>query len=476
MAKTKTIQQTVGSPCSAYLDMAAKWPLIDDLIAGSDAMRANCAAYLPKFSKEDSTHYQARVTNSILFSAYGDTVKTICSKPFSKPITIQGDLPETIAKIEDDTDGQGKSLNQLAKDLLNDFVNRGLGHVLVDYPVTISEEGKTPNMKQERDKGYKPMLIHIKPENLIGWRIEKNAAGLPELSRIRIKETRIEPSGEWGEEQSEYIRVISKVNWQLYKKITTGKTVEYNLESEGINSLGKVPLLTGYANMTGFMTAEPPLKELAEVNLAHYRSDSDQQNLLHYARVATLVVLGFGSDEAEKIALGPNQLICSNNADAKVTYVEHSGKAIEAGAKDLDKKEERMMILGLQPFIQRKGNQTATGQSLDESRANSDIQAWVMSLEDLLYRAYMMAAEWISIVMPVNFKIDVFNDFAVLLRAMEDIANLIKMRQASELSRVTFLREIKKRGLLSETVDIDVEVAAIEAEGPALAMLGGGEE
>ncbi len=464
---TKKQEAKVNTTCSAYNEMAEDWQLIDDLNGGTKAMKKNCLKYLPKFSKEDQKHYNNRVEYSVLFGAYSDTVKSISSKPFCKPVTIQGELPEPLDKIEDDTDRQGMSLQQLAKDLLTDFVNRGKTHILVDYPLTVTEDGEKPNLKQERENGYKPSLVRISPDQLIGWRVEKDTTGKPELTQIRIKETQTEPDGNWGEQQVNYVRVIEKNNWYLYKKVNK----VYELAQEGENSLGKVPLVTGYANQTGFMTAEPPLRELSEVNLAHYRADSDQRNILHY-RPATLFVKGFTEDESNKIALGPNQLIAAENPEADAKFIEQTGVAIEAGVKDIEKLEDRMTLLGLQPFIRKLGNQTATGQGIDESRANSDIQAWVMGVEDMLYRAYQLAGEWINQELPDDFKVDIFNDFAIWMRAAEDIANLLKIKQAGEISRETFLREVKRRGLLSETVDIAEEKERIEAEGPALGLVG----
>jgi len=466
---TETQNAKVDTPCSAYNAMASEWPLIDDLVGGSGPMQAGSAAYLPKFDKEETKHYNTRVANSILFSAYGDTVKSICGKPFSKALTMQGDLPAPLDELEDNVDGQGKSLSQLAKDIFFEFVNRGMGHILVDFPETINEDGTTPNLQEERAKGLMPRFINIKSEQLIGWRTEKDAGGKPVLTRIRIAETQTEPDGMWGEKQVNYVRVIEPHSWRLYRQ---GEKDKYILETEGVNSLGKVPLVTGYANQTGFMVAEPPLKELAETNLAHYRSDSDQRNILHMARTITLFVKGFTDEDAQKIALGPNQIISTLNPEGDAKFLEHSGNAIDAGAKDVEKLEERMMMLGLQPFLRKTGNQTATGQSIDESRANSDIQAWVMSLEKMLKMAFEIAAEWIGAELPDDFKVDIFNDFAIWVRALQDVADLTKIRQAGELSRTTFLREIKKRALLSETLSIDEEVAAIEAEGPALGMVG----
>jgi len=463
----------VNTPCSSYNAMAYQWTLIDDLLGGTDAMKARGATYLPQFDKEDLKHYAARLNNSSLFGAYADTAKSICSKPFSKPISFQGNLPAPLDEIQDNVDGQGKNISQLAREVFWEFINRGIGHILVDYPKTISENGEKPNRKQEREAGHRPRFIHVKPSQLIGWQTVQDASGMPTLSRIRIAESHIEPDGVWGEKQVNYIRVIEPATWQLWVET---KKDEYSLLEEGENSLGKIPLVTGYSNMTGFMTADTPLKELAETNLTHYRSDSDQRNILHMARTATLFVKGFSEEEAKNIALGPTQIISTTSSETDAKFVEHTGKAIEAGLKDIEKLEERMVMLGLQPFLRNVGNQTATGQGIDESRANCDIQAWVMSLELLIYRAYALAAEWINATLPEDYKVDVFNDFAIWVRAMQDVAELIKIRQAGELSRRTFLREVKRRSLLSETLDIDEEISEIEAEGPALGMVGVGVE
>ena len=472
MANTQ--EAKVDTPCGAYNAMRCQWSLIDDLLAGSEAMRARAATYLPKFPKEDINHYQIRVTNSSLFGAYSDTFKSICSKPFSRPVTIQGELTEPLDSIADDVDGQGNALGALAKDCFADLVNRGVTHVLIDYPITVSEDGSKPNLQQERTAGYRPRLIHVRPDQLIGWRTQEDASGKPVLTQIRIAETKTEPDGEWGEKQVHYVRVIEPEQWRLYSK--QGDDKEYVVVKDGKNSLGKVPLVTAYSNQTGFLTGEPPLKELAERNRKHFQSESDQTNCLHVARTATLFVKGFDEEQTKGIALGPNQLISTLNPNADVKFVEHSGAAIEAGAKDLADLKEEMVMLGLQPFTRVTGTQTATGQSIDESRANSDIQAWVITLEGLLYRAYKLAAEWVKVELPEDFKADVFNDFALWLRATEDIANLIVIRQARELSRLTFLREVKRRGILSETVDVETEIGDIEAEGPALGMVGVGTE
>lgn len=153
-------------------------------------------------------------------------------------------------------------------------------------------------------------------------------------------------------------------------------------------------------------------------------------------------------------------------------YVEHTGAAIGAGAADLKDIEERMEILGMQPLLRRTSSSTATGVAIDDKRISSEIIAWIMATELFLTDLFNMAASWLNITLPDNFKVDIFSDLGLSVRATDDINALIQSRRAGEISRETFLREVKRRGLLDESVDIEHEIEAINAEGPSLSDVG----
>jgi len=465
----KENKNTVDSPCSAYTAMQSHWDLIDDLLGGTLAMRAAGEKWLPKEPKEENQAWQNRLDRSILYGAYSDTVDDLVGRPFSKPVTIQGKLPEQLASLEDNCDGQGTDFTQFARELFYTCLSRGLTHVLIDYPKTTREDGKKLTLAQEKQTGVRPIFVHIRPQQLIGWRYEKGLDGKPKLIQIRWKETHSEPDGEFGTKEVETIRVYTTDGWQIHTK----NDKEYVLTEEGTHTYPDgIPLVTCYVNKDGFMTAQPPLEGLAWLNLAHWQSYSDQRNILRFARAALLFAKGLTDEEMEKeVVLGPSRMFRSTNSEADMKFVEHTGKAIEAGRQDLLDLEERMTVLGLEPLLSRPGNQTATGQSIDEAKSQSSIQAWIRSLELALYNAIVIAAKWTGETLSDDFTIDIYNDFGVSIRATADIEALIKMRQAGEIDRETFLREVKRRALLSEATDIEEVISRIEAEGPSLGLL-----
>jgi hypothetical protein len=466
-------ESDVSTPSHAYTCMAEEWCLIDDLCGGTKAMREARETWLPKEEKETEVGYRARLQRSFLFPALSDTIDKLAGKPFSQPVQLEGNekLPEALQGIKDDVDRAGTSLTLFARELFKAGIQYGLTHVLIDFPNIPNAEKAT--LAQERELGARPYFTHVKPTNVIGWRTERLPNGKIKLVQVRIYETQTEPDGEWGEVVNEYIRVYGVDMWELWKK--GPKQEKFVKVDEGIHTFGEVPLKTYYVNKTGFMTAKPPLWDLAELNLCHWQSSSDQRNILRFARIGILFAKGFSDEDLDKgLYIGPNQLVCSSEPNADLRYVEHSGGAIGAGNDDLTKLESQMEILGLQPMIERSAASTATGKMIDEGRTTTDIKTWIRDLEDILIDCYQTAAKWLGQELEEEtLKVNLTDTFDLMMRGDEDMDRLLAMSNANKLSDKTLLMEAKRRGLLQDQLDVEEELAAIEAQGPSLADMTG---
>jgi hypothetical protein len=451
---------SVDSKGSAYLEMEHDWALVRDLMGGTTAMRNAGETWLPREPKEDPDSYTVRKDRSFLYEAYPDTVDKLAQKPFIKPVTIQGELPERIGNTKN-VDNSGNSLTNFAKEVLKDAIDRGLTHLLIDFP----KANPSNTRGDEKEKNINPYFTHVKAENLIGFKWKFAESGEKKLSQIRIHEKRIEEAGSYGEQEANFIRVINETSWELYKKSPDDK--EYWLWDSGINTFGEIPLITFYTNRTGFMKAKPALMKLAWLNLAHWQSYSDQRNILRFARVGILFAAGFTEDELKKgVFVGPKKLTGSTNPDAKLEYVEHSGKAIEAGEKDLQKLEERMEVVGLQPLMSKGGDVKATGQALGEMKNHSSMQSWVTDLEDVFENGYKYKARWVNLEESISeeFKVDIFSDFIVPFIGKDDSKTVIELYDRHLITGETTVKEVKRRGTLSEVVDPEKEVIDARAE------------
>lgn len=454
----------VSRTCTAYDDMARKWPLLRDLMGGTMAMRAAGVTWLPKETDEKDANYQVRLNRSILFAGYSDTVEKLTGKPFEKPVTLQGELPAKLAEIAADVDGTGYGLTPFARDCFRSALKYGLTHVLVDYPRVPT----TVDLGTERQLQIRPRPVLVEPTQLIGWTTSESDSGPPALTAIRIREQITVPDGKYGDKTANRIRVYTTTTWELWEE----KGKEWVKIQEGTHTFGSVPLATCYFQRTGFMTADPPLEDLAWLNLAHWQSMSDQRNILRFARFAILFAKGFEKSTIEAgFTIGPAQVIGTTNDNASLQYIEHTGKAIEAGENDLRQLEQRMEVLSMQPFIRQSGDVKATSMAISESKSQSEIHGWIHELEGMLRRVFGLAAQWVGEKVPENFKVDVFSEFNLTMGASTDTGELLKAREARQISHATYLSEVKRRGLLSENLDIEKEVEAVKAEGPDLASM-----
>lgn len=472
MAKKKMKAAAVDDVSTPYSEMAVKWKKIDALLSGTAVMRRDGTAWLPQMERESNGSYARRLEQSFLFNAYADTVRKVSAKPFVKPVVVEDNekLPDQLQGIKDDADRAGTNLTQLAREMFWIGINRGIVHLLVDYPQTAEGETRADEQKLER----RPVLIPIWPDQIIGWQTRKGTNGETILSQVRIHETGIRYTEAEGitfdQETVDIIRVFTEDAWQIWEKGKEDK--EYSMASEGSLSRTGVPIITAYFEKVDFMTADPPLEDLAWLNIEHWQSSSDQRNILRFARTGVWFLKGVSEEEAGNLTLGPSAHFWSKNDKADMKVVEHTGGAITAGDKDLTKLEERMQLMGLRPFLQQARGATATSQTINEARGETEIQAWIRSIEHALMSAYEMAAEWVKLELPEGFKIDIPTEFAISLRSTEDIKVLLEARKIKDIDRKTFLAELKRRRILGEDVEVDQVVSAVESEGPPAGEMG----
>lgn len=464
--------KTVATVNDTQAHMMALAELPRTLMGGTRAMRKAAQKYLPKEAAEEQIDYDNRVKRSTLFNGFRKTVKDMTGKVFVKPVVLKPNVPAELVKFAEDIDLTGRHLNVFARDVFLDGMVTGGGYILTDMPPKVTrEDGKPATLEDEQKAGIRPYLVYIPVERLIGWK-STNIGGVETLTQVRIFECVTEAVGEFAEVQIDQIRVIDAGNaaatppmpgrWRTYRKDAKG---DWQLHLQGTYSLPKITLTAFYTNRCGFMTFSPPLEDLADVNVAHWVSQSDQRNILHVARVP--ILFWAGRQEGDKLIVGANSMMSSSAPEAKLTYVEHTGAAIGAGDKDLLNLEMQMQSLGLQLLIDGPGGQSATGEIRDDAKENSPLAMMARSLGDALEQSFGFMAEYMGLGTDKGGEVEVNKDFGVQLATLA-VADLVNMVNAGLITKKTFWSELQRRNVLSESFDPEVETDALAAEAPPL--------
>lgn len=442
---------TVDSTSDVYDLMYENWLLPVTLMGGEKAMKEAGRTYLPQEPKESDAMYANRKARSTLKNYFSWAVENHTGRVFKTPIIISDDTNENIKKYNKNLDLQGNGIDAFYRAVFRDMLIKGISYVYVDFPRNEADM----SLGEEIDAGLRPYCIHIKAEQVINA-VPGIVNGRITLVRAHIREVVTEPDGEWGTKEFEQIRVLYPGYWEVYRQNT--KSNAWTVVDSGRTSLSYIPLVPLYGNKFGFFCAESPLQNLANLNRAHWQSLSDQMNITHVARVP--ILYGTGFDNGEGLTIGADNGILGPDGST-LGYVEHTGKAIEAGMAELKDLEERMMLESLE-LLNESNTETATSRSLDISDINCSLQTLASKLEDMITKVNSIMTDWDGIVND-GFVI-VSTDFGLQLRDGSESNILLKMRQNKSLSLPAFQKEMKRRNILSADFDIEADIKLLEEE------------
>jgi len=462
-----------------YKALAPFWQMIRDINGGTAAMRDAGRLYLPQEPAEPESEYFNRLSRSVFTNYYAEIVDRLIARPLKDPIVLGEDVPSNIEALTENMDMLGSDINVFARNVLKSAIDDGVTHVLVDYPVTRTDEiqGAFPDgslsLEQEQRLGVRPYAIHIPALDLIGWKYVMLPTGRKVLTQIRYIEhvKRPHPENSFLQVTVRRIRVYEIGSVTVYEEQRRQNTKESDwvIVAQYETTLDYIPLVSLYTDRVGFMTGKPALLDLAYLNIAHWQSDSDQRNIVHIARVPILFGTGLGTAEdgpaSFQLQVGAGTFTRGPKG-ATLEYVEHSGKGIESGINDLRDLEERMEALGVQMLVRRpRGSETATGDIIDKASEESSMGMIARSLEKCLEDVLDHMARWLNMGADAGGSVTVFKDFGVTLGADKDLELLQKDRQAGDISRMSYWNEQKRRGVLSDDFDPEQEEQLLELEG-----------
>jgi hypothetical protein len=242
------------------------------------------------------------------------------------------------------------------------------------------------------------------------------------------------------------------------------------MHDSGTTTLKVVPFVPLYGRRRAYMIGDPPLLDLAYLNVKHWQSQSDQDTILHVARVPILAM--YSADETTELVVGASGAVkfSQPRTVAGIEFVEHTGAAIGAGEKSLRALEEQMIQTGAELLVKKPGDRSATESSNDAEANKSDLQRMAENFEDAIDQALALMAQFAGT--GQGGSVQLFSDYGAATLS-DASASLIKdLNGAGLLSKGTTIEELKRRGVLSAEVDAEEEAAKVAEEGPPLGMMG----
>ncbi len=447
------ISEDVAKPSALIAAMAEPWPMIDALVGGTNAMRKAGRAFLPQWPKEDGDSYQARLATAVLFPAFSRTAAVLAAKPFSQPMAL-GPLPARIEALLDDIDNQGTGLHAFAADAMLACLHYGLFGVLVDHTPVTGARTKA----EERALGARPYFSAYPAAAILGWRHENG-----ELTQLRLAETVTEAEGRFGEKSLRQVRVLTPDRWTIWRPVAEAGAENWRVHDSGPLTLGRVPFVFFYGLRRGFGIGASPLIDLAYLNIEHWQSSSDQQTLLHTARVPILFGTGFSAED--EITVGAASAVMAGSDKANLRYVEHTGAAIEAGRQSILDLEDRMRQNGAELLVQKPAMATATQTVAEGEGSRSILQRIALGFDRSLAACLALLGDWLG--EKIEPEVSLFKDFGAGAQSDRATDLLLRAAAAGHVSPETVFNQLRRHAIVGPDLSWDDEKLRLAKGGPA---------
>lgn len=459
----------VSTPSTSYLVMATKWEIIDTVMGGTSSMRAAGKKYLPAHQYEGNDAYRERLDRATLKNYTLRTLENLTSKAFRDPPILNPDVPEQIKTLLEDVDMEGNNFIVFSREWFKSSVQRAFGFVLVDHSRTEQIEGRTRTLDDDRKEGVRPFWRMIDAADMMYMRAEK-VGGKMQVVEVRIREWETVPDGEWSQKTVERRRVLKPGTFEIYEKRVTrkGAKPKWVRIDGGPMGLNYVPLVSFYTAKDGLAHGKPVLEDLAYLNVEHFQSSADQRSILTVARFPILAVSGATNADpnGEPVVIGPKKWLSVADPQGRIYYVEHAGKAIEAGRTDLEDLEDQMASYGSEFLRKRPGSSSATGRALDSAEAISPLMAWGMDFKDAFELALQYTADWLKLGEKKGGSIAYQIKPDISVGESKELDALDSARERRDISRKTYLNEMQRRDILSPEFDEAKDKLEIDKEPP----------
>lgn len=472
----------VATTHKSYDLYANQWMRCRDCSAGTDAVKARGAVYLPLLDShaEFPQKYNDYKHRALFYNATGRTVAGLAGAIFQKAPAIDNINDATVEEHIKDISLTGEPLDMFALHVTKEFLTTGRYGILVDMS---TEEAATP----------RPYWVGYAAEDIVNWKYEK-MGGDQELSLVVLRETIPDPDAadEFSADTVIQYLVLRLTNGiytqQIYKQVKQAKVAIFGSPQAGTQALLNskdqfeplgitVPTRRGRAlNFIPFAlpwtVGAPPLIDLVDVNLSHYRGYADLKHGLHFTALPTPWVSGLADDKAP-LSIGSGTA-WSLSEKGSAGMLEFTGKGLGAIRTDQQDMQRMMATLGARLLEEAPHYaETALSVSMRHSSDYATLRTIAQVVEQQISWALKVHCWWVGTTelvtdLPANVELNkIFFDAQL---TADELRALLLALQSKSISYKTFYARLASTGWTREAVTFDQELTDIDEQPDDIGM------
>lgn len=452
-------------PHKQYAKLLPIWEKCRVTVEGDDSLKAwdSIQTVAPKLSNQQTAEYKAMVGRATLFNASGRTVDGLIGMVTRKPVDVSK-MPSLFTPILDDLtlakDSKVGIDDFVANALYEDLVIGRVGY-LIERP-NVNSEGMT--QAQVAALNLRPYVAEYKAESIIDWRYDRvnNAAQLVMVRLIECVEEWISDIERKDIEQERRLLLVDGVYLQrIYREDGKGTLQQYGDDI--------IPLMNGaplnfIPFICDFETTRPPILDLVNINLSHFRTDVDLEHGAHFTAIPTPMFAGFEFDDSEPFCLGASGGHAATSPDAKAWFLEFQGVGLGTLKEIKEEKKSQMSVLGAR-FLDAEKNQAEATDTvrIRKSGETSVLAATAQKRARSITRILEIMRDWMGISGDVTIELN--TDYSDASLTPQQMTALFGMLQGGAISQQTFFYNMKYGEMYEPDLTFEEEQSRIESQG-----------
>lgn len=413
-----------------------KWNRMRAVLAGEDAVKNAREAYLPMLGGQSAGDYDAYRCRALFFNATTRTRDGFAGMIFRKPPAMK--LPESLKPLETDCDMAGQTFGDYMKAITDEVIGVGRAGTLIDYNDTEArpylgryQAEQIINWRFERINGRHMLSLLVLSEEADPMAPIDSLGEAPAATEAKLTlpfvthgqftgpmEVLQRPGAELDEFAEKYVDQIRvyrltqsatqteaatvagqskivptmEVLCDVYRKLNEKKEFELigsiTPKRKG-KPLPEIPFVFHGPRDAKPEIERPPLEDIAQINLSHYRSSADLEHGRHFTGLPTAWVAGFPKDTELKI--GSSVAWVSTDPTAKAAFLEFTGQGLSALKEALEQKEGQMAVLGARMLdAPKKAAETAEAMTIRASGEGSVLT----NIAGSLSQSFTLVLKW----------------------------------------------------------------------------------
>ena len=449
----------VNTPNPQYTQRLDEWMDCRDAADGSRAVKLRGERHLPKLGGQTDDEYKAYKQRALWYGATGRTIQGLIGSVFRKAMQVEA--PEAMVPQLDDVTLTGISLETFCKAALAEVLKVGRYGILIDMG---TEAGATE----------RPYWIGYQAERIINWATTQQH-GDTVLTMVVLSEEDVQPdpNDPFVHIKTAQYRVLrmnagkyvvdiwrasteDKGRWKIHESITPvfrGAPIPY------------IPFcFVGPTALTPD-PEKPPLLDLVDVNLSHYRSSGDLEHGRHFTALPTPWVAGFPTETVLRI--GAAIAWVASDPNARVGMLEFTGQGLGALVTACEGKESLMAILGARMLEeQKKAVESADTHAMRNAGEASALQSIAGTVEQSLTMALRWHVAWLGLSLD-KVGIELNKIFVEAHMSAPELAELVRTWQAGAISDQTLYYNMRRGELTRPDSTFEEEQRLISLQAPA---------